>query len=281
MAVLDLKRKLAILSDAAKYDASCASSGAPKRDSLDGKGVGLDRGGMGICHAYAPDGRCICLLKILLTNFCIYDCAYCINRVSSNTPRARFAVRGGRRPHPRLLQAQLHRGPVPLLGHHPQRRLHHGGDGAGGADPARGPRLPRLHPPEGDPRGRAGPGRPRPALYADRVSINIELPRDDSLARAGAGEGRRRHQARPWARCGWASTPAPSKGRKAKAKPPKFAPAGQSTQMIVGADAASDGEILARSETPLRRLCACGGSTIPPSARSRTPPRACRWPRRR
>ena len=89
MAVLDLKRKLAILSDAAKYDASCASSGAAKRDSRDGKGVGSSDGGMGICHAYAPDGRCISLLKILLTNFCIYDCAYCVNRVSSNVARAR------------------------------------------------------------------------------------------------------------------------------------------------------------------------------------------------
>src|SRR6478752_10711046 len=92
MAVLDLKRKLAILSDAAKYDASCASSGAEKRNSVGGKGVGSTEG-MGICHAYAPDGRCISLLKILLTNFCIYDCAYCVNRVSSNVQRARFSVK--------------------------------------------------------------------------------------------------------------------------------------------------------------------------------------------
>src|SRR3954463_14804498 len=91
MATLSLKRKLAILSDAAKYDASCASSGAAKRDSVGGKGIGSTEG-HGICHAYAPDGRCISLLKILLTNFCVYDCAYCINRVSSNTPRARFSV---------------------------------------------------------------------------------------------------------------------------------------------------------------------------------------------
>src|SRR5688572_8033436 len=93
MVTLTLKRKLAILSDAAKYDASCASSGTRNRDSVGGKGVGSTDGGMGICHAYAPDGRCISLLKILLTNFCVYDCAYCINRVSSNTPRARFSVK--------------------------------------------------------------------------------------------------------------------------------------------------------------------------------------------
>ena len=83
MAVLDLLSKLAILADAAKYDASCASSGTSKRDSVGGKGVGSTEG-MGICHAYTPDGRCVSLLKILLTNFCIYDCVYCINRASSN-----------------------------------------------------------------------------------------------------------------------------------------------------------------------------------------------------
>src|SRR6476661_2373194 len=92
MAQLDTKAKLAILADAAKYDASCASSGTSKRDSRGGKGVGSSGPGMGICHAYAPDGRCISLLKILLTNFCVYDCAYCVNRVSSNVERARFTV---------------------------------------------------------------------------------------------------------------------------------------------------------------------------------------------
>ncbi|MFN2302087.1 MAG: radical SAM protein, partial [Gammaproteobacteria bacterium] len=88
---MDLQQKLAILSDAARYDASCASSGTSKRNSSDGKGLGSTEGS-GICHAYAPDGRCISLLKILMTNFCIYDCAYCINRVSSNVTRARFSV---------------------------------------------------------------------------------------------------------------------------------------------------------------------------------------------
>ena len=86
-----LTEKLAILADAAKYDASCASSGGERRDSRDGKGLGSS-GGSGICHAYAPDGRCISLLKILMTNFCIYDCAYCVNRVSSHVERARFSV---------------------------------------------------------------------------------------------------------------------------------------------------------------------------------------------
>jgi predicted DNA-binding helix-hairpin-helix protein len=78
------------LADAAKYDASCASSGAPKRSGGD-KGLGSTTGA-GICHAYTPDGRCVSLLKILLTNYCLFDCAYCINRRSSNVARARFSV---------------------------------------------------------------------------------------------------------------------------------------------------------------------------------------------
>ena len=85
-----LAKKLRILADAAKYDASCASSGAPKRKA-DADGLGSTTGA-GICHAYTPDGRCVSLLKILLTNYCLFDCAYCVNRRSSNVARARFTV---------------------------------------------------------------------------------------------------------------------------------------------------------------------------------------------
>ncbi|MFN7158255.1 MAG: biotin synthase, partial [Erythrobacter cryptus] len=92
MAQQTLRQRLEILADAAKYDASCASSGTARKHSLGGLkgrgGIGSTEG-MGICHAYAPDGRCISLLKILLTNHCIFDCHYCINRKSANTPRAR------------------------------------------------------------------------------------------------------------------------------------------------------------------------------------------------
>src|SRR5919202_3003848 len=87
---MELATKLAILADAAKYDASCASSGTTKRNSRGG-GLGSTTGS-GICHSYTPDGRCVSLLKILLTNYCVYDCLYCINRVSSNVPRARFTA---------------------------------------------------------------------------------------------------------------------------------------------------------------------------------------------
>src|ERR1700761_8424904 len=88
--MLNTQQKLEILADAAKYDASCSSSGAEKRDSKSG-GLGSTTG-CGICHAYTPDGRCVSLLKILLTNFCRYDCAYCVSRRSSNVERARFSV---------------------------------------------------------------------------------------------------------------------------------------------------------------------------------------------
>jgi predicted DNA-binding helix-hairpin-helix protein len=96
MAALNIREKLAILADAAKHYASCASSGTSKRDSLGGRGVGSTAG---ICHAYAPDGRCISLPKIQLTNFCIYDCLYCVNRSSSNVRRARDAAGLPPRPH--------------------------------------------------------------------------------------------------------------------------------------------------------------------------------------
>jgi predicted DNA-binding helix-hairpin-helix protein len=98
--------KLKILSDAAKYDASCASSNTARRYSLGGKGVGSTTGS-GICHSYAPDGRCISLLKILLTNFCSFDCVFCINRSSSNVRRARF-IAGLRRVGEAVPQMRLH-----------------------------------------------------------------------------------------------------------------------------------------------------------------------------
>ena len=84
---MELIRKLEILADAAKYDASCASSGSHRKRGINGIG---NTEGIGICHSYTPDGRCISLLKLLLTNVCIWDCLYCINRKSSDVQRARF-----------------------------------------------------------------------------------------------------------------------------------------------------------------------------------------------
>jgi putative DNA modification/repair radical SAM protein len=266
MTVLDLKQKLAILSDAAKYDASCASSGTVKRDSAGGRGVGSTDGGMGICHAYAPDGRCISLLKVLLTNFCIYDCAYCVNRVSSNVPRARFSAQevvdltlGFYKRN--YIEGLFLSSGIIRSGDYTMEQM---------VEVARTLRL--VH----DFRGyihlklipEAAPALVNEAaLYADRVSINIELPRDDSLARLAPEKNAAGIQtAMAAVRVGVDA--GREKGRKAR--PAKYAPAGQSTQMIVGADAASDGEILKRSEAlygthRMRRVYYSAFSPIPDS----------------
>jgi len=85
-----IKEKLEILSDAAKYDVSCSSSGSKRKNTKDGMGNAT---GMGICHTYTQDGRCVSLLKILLTNYCIFDCAYCVSRKSNDVKRAAFTVK--------------------------------------------------------------------------------------------------------------------------------------------------------------------------------------------
>lgn len=82
-----IQQKLDILADAAKYDVSCASSGSNRRNATNGIGSGV---ACGICHSFTEDGRCISLFKILMTNHCIYDCAYCVNRRSNDRPRATF-----------------------------------------------------------------------------------------------------------------------------------------------------------------------------------------------
>ncbi|NJW54352.1 radical SAM protein, partial [Salinimicrobium sp. CDJ15-91] len=84
-----IKEKLSILADAAKYDVSCSSSGSKRKNTT--KGLG-DSSGMGICHSYTEDGRCVSLLEILLTNHCIFDCAYCVTRKSNDIKRAAFKV---------------------------------------------------------------------------------------------------------------------------------------------------------------------------------------------
>ena len=131
---MDLEQKLAILADAAKYDASCASNGSVKRNSRDTKGIGSVTG-MGICHSFTPDGRCVSLLKILLTNYCVFDCLYCVNRVSSAVQRARFTPD---EVDARFLPAQLHRGTVFEFRHYPESGLYDGTGGGGGAEAAAG-----------------------------------------------------------------------------------------------------------------------------------------------
>jgi putative DNA modification/repair radical SAM protein len=239
MAGRTLQDKLAILSDAAKYDASCASSGGEKRDARKG-GLGSS-GGSGICHAYTPDGRCISLLKILMTNFCIFDCAYCINRVSSNVERARFSVEEVvsltlefyRRNYIEglFLSSGIIRSPDQTM-----------------ADMARIARTLRL---DHGFRGYihlktipdAAPELIREAgLWADRLSINVELPQDGSLRRL-APEKRPETIRAAMAQVrveGEAARETSHTGRR----PRRFAPAGQSTQMIIGADGTDDVTIL-------------------------------------
>ncbi len=241
MAVLDLRRKLAILSDAAKYDASCASSGAEKRTSIGGQGVGSTEG-MGICHAYAPDGRCISLLKILLTNFCIYDCAYCINRVSSNTPRARFSVKEVvdltlnfyKR---NYIEGLFLSSGVIRTGDYTMEEIVRVAKSLRLDHDFRGYIHLKLIP-EASPELAAEAG-----LYADRVSINIELPRDDSLATLAPEKSPtdiKRAMGRMRLAIDDHAEPARKTGKRSFAR-------SQSTQLIVGADAAKDGDILARS----------------------------------
>jgi putative DNA modification/repair radical SAM protein len=249
---MELLRKLAILADAAKYDASCASSGAGGRNSLKSGGIGSTEG-MGICHSYTPDGRCVSLLKVLLTNFCIYDCAYCVNRVSSNVPRARFAVDEV----VRLTLDFYKRNYIEGLflssgiirnGDYTMEQL---------VEVARTLREDHrfagyIHLktiPEASPELLALAGR-----YADRLSINIELPTEAGLKklapektlpgiRAAMGTVHAKIEetldARKPAPAAAATGAAPRRKR-----PPRYAPAGQSTQMIVGADDADDRSIL-------------------------------------
>src|SRR6478672_1573459 len=264
MAQLDLQAKLAILADAAKYDASCASSGTAKRDSRGGKGMGSTEG-MGICHAYAPDGRCISLLKILLTNSCIFDCAYCINRKSSNVRRARFTAEEV----VRLTLAFYKRNYIEGL------FLSSGIIRSSNYTMEQIVEVARSLREDHDFRGYihlktipdADPELVRQAgVHADRVSINIELPTVSGLTRlAPEKDGAQIERAMGSMKSSIAE--AGDAARRFKSAP-RFAPAGQSTQMIVGADAATDGDIVNKASTlydrfSLRRVYYSAFSPIP------------------
>jgi putative DNA modification/repair radical SAM protein len=243
-----LAQKLEILADAAKYDASCASSGGAKRNARSG-GLGSVTGA-GICHAYTPDGRCVSLLKILLTNFCRYDCAYCVSRRSSNVTRARFSVEEviG-------LTLDLYRRNC-IEGLFLSSGIARSEDDTM-ADLVRVAKALRtVHGFHGYIHLKTIPGA-NPALiaeaghYADRLSMNVELPSETSLA-AYAPEKDATEIKRGLAATRDLidqSSDARSKksGSIGRATPPRFAPAGQSTQMIVGADATSDVAILGNS----------------------------------
>ena len=265
MAQAPLFERLGILADAAKYDASCASSGSIKRSSTGGKGVGSTDKGMGICHAYAPDGRCISLLKILLTNHCIFDCHYCINRKSSNVRRARFTsqevadltlsfyrrnyieglfLSSGILKSASHTMEQLIETARILREEHDFRGYIH---------------LKTIPEAEPDLVARAG-------LFADRVSINVELPTNAGLTRLAPDKNARQIEG-AMGNLGNAITEAKD-ARKRFRHAPRFAPAGQSTQMIVGADGASDTDIVGKASVlygtyDLRRVYYSAFSPIP------------------
>ncbi|WBU62155.1 putative DNA modification/repair radical SAM protein [Paracoccus albus] len=261
-----LQDKLAILADAAKYDASCASSGTTRRDSRGG-GIG-SAGGSGICHAYTPDGRCISLLKILMTNFCIYDCAYCINRVSSRVERARFTpeevvtltLEFYRRNYIEglFLSSGIIRSPDDTM-----------------ADMVRIARmLRRDHGFKGYIHLKTIPEASKElideaGLHADRLSINIELPKDSSTRKLAPQKKPETIRA---AMAGVRLSTEASRDRSHTGKrPANFAPAGQSTQMIVGADATPDRDILGTASRlytgyRLRRVYYSAFSPIPDSS---------------
>lgn len=267
MAQLDLRGKLAVLADAAKYDASCSSSGTAKRTSVGGKGIGSTEG-MGICHAYTPDGRCVSLLKILLTNFCIYDCAYCINRVSSNVQRARFSVQEVvdltlnfyRR---NYIEGLFLSSGIIRSGDYTMEQLVLVAKTLRIDHDFRGYIHLKLIP-EADPKLVEEAG-----LYADRLSANIEVPREEALSRlAPQKDAAVIKKAMGQVRL---KVEAAKPEKKDRIKPPKFAPAGQSTQLIVGADGAPDTEILDRSASlyggyGLRRVYYSAFSPIPDSS---------------
>jgi putative DNA modification/repair radical SAM protein len=278
---MELEAKLAILADAAKYDASCASSGAPKRSSTPGKGLGSTTG-MGICHSYTPDGRCVSLLKILLTNFCLYDCQYCISRRSSDVPRARFAVQevvdltlnfyrrnyieglflsSGVIRSSDYTMEQFIRVAQTLREEHDFRGYIHLK-----TIPEASPELIQL----------AG-------KFADRLSVNIELPTGDSLAKLAPEKTHvtiKRAMGGIRARIDDLRAERPARAATARAAAPKFSPAGQSTQLIVGADSADDSTVLGMADSlyhsyRLRRVYYSAFSPIQSSAQglpNRAPP---------
>lgn len=245
---LPLEQRLEILADSAKYDVSCSSSGSSRAGKA---GMLGSTAGSGICHTWTADGRCISLLKILLTNACIYDCAYCLNRRSNDIPRAAFTpdevveltVNFYRRNY--IEGLFLSTGVLRSADYTMEqviavvRRLREV-EGFNGY----------IHlklVPGADPLLIAQAGR-----YADRVSINIELPSRQSLALL-APDKPREAVIRPMQQVSGLIVES-KENRKTSRKAPRFVPAGQSTQLIVGATPESDREIITLTEGLYQRL---------------------------
>lgn len=231
--------KVKTLTESAKYDVSCSSSGTVRKAE---KGfLGNTVGGIGICHSFADDGRCVSLLKIMLTNNCIYDCAYCINRRSNDIPRATLSVNElvtltmefYRRNYIEglFLSSGVVRNPDYTM----ERLVRVAKD------------LRLIHKFNGYIHLKSIPGASRElvneaGLYADRMSVNIEIPKEESL-KLLAPEKDHKSVFTPmtYIKQGILIN---KEDQKKYRHTPRFVPAGQSTQMIVGATAESDKDIL-------------------------------------
>lgn len=257
-----LKSKLTILADAAKYDASCSSSGSKRTRDKNGMG---NVEGTGICHSYAPDGRCISLLKILMTNYCIYDCKFCVNRVSSDVPRARFSPE-------EIVQLTLdfyRRNYIEGL------FLSSGIIGSSDETMEQLIKVARLlretHKFNGYIHLKVVAGSSQELLleagkWADRISANIEMPVQKDLdilapAKTIVAAKQSMHEISE-------KVIETVRERKKSLKTPRFAPAGQTTQMVVGATESSDKLILNSSQDlykkyGLRRVYYSAYSPIP------------------
>jgi putative DNA modification/repair radical SAM protein len=260
---MDLGEKLAVLADAAKYDASCSSSGSKK--TRPGKGLGSTEGS-GICHSYTPDGRCISLLKILMTNHCIFDCTYCINRVSSDVRRARFTI------------ADI----VKLTLDFYRRNYIEGLFLSSGIIRNSDYTMEQLievarclredHQYRGYIHLKTIPGAvdelvQKAGLYADRLSVNIELPTPADLQKL-APEKNRPQLENNMAQIEVKAREIKNDRKNGIKSTPFYVPAGQSTQMIIGATPTPDRDVLLTSATlyksyRLRRVYYSAFSPIP------------------
>ena len=233
-----ITEKLSILADAAKYDVSCASSGSQRKNTKDGLGNST---GMGICHTYTQDGRCVSLLKILLTNHCIFDCAYCVSRRSNDVKRAAFTVQEV----------------VDLTINFYKRNYIEGLFLSSGIFKNADYTMERLvriakqlrteHKFNGYIHLKAIPGASdelihEAGLYADRLSVNLEIPSEESLKKV-APEKDYASAYQPMNFLQKSITGYREEKQRIK-KAPKFAPGGQSTQLVVGATPENDYHIL-------------------------------------
>ena len=238
-----IHEKLSILADAAKYDVSCSSSGSKRKN--DNKGLG-DATGMGICHSYTEDGRCVSLLKILLTNYCIFDCAYCVSRKSNDVKRAAFTVEEVVE-----LTINFYRRNY-IEGLFLSSGIFKNADFTMERLVAIAKKLRTEHKFNGYIHLKTIPGASEElmkeaGLYADRLSVNIELPTEVSL-KTLAPDKNYEEILRPMTYL--SESIAHYKQEKALVRSaPVFAPAGQSTQMVIGATPESDKDIMFQANT--------------------------------